>query len=97
MASILNEYISKHLGILELQNELQRLIASYNKLSGRFLFIYSVDINKGKNRGINVSLVQEDFYNIQDILICDNCNFALDLKPIKSQVETQTKRKVTFK
>ena len=68
MASILNEYISKHLGVLDLQNELQRLIAAYNKLSGRFLFIYSVDINKGKNRGIDVSLVQEDFYNIQDIL-----------------------------
>lgn len=32
-----------------------------------------------------------------DILICDNCNFALDLKPIKNQVESQTKRKVTFK
>jgi len=32
-----------------------------------------------------------------DILVCDVCNFALDLKPIKNQVETQTKRKVTFK
>ena len=32
-----------------------------------------------------------------DILVCDNCNFALDLKPIKNQLETQTKRKVNFK
>ena len=32
-----------------------------------------------------------------DILVCDSCNFALDLKPIKNQVETQSKRKVTFK
>jgi ssDNA-binding Zn-finger/Zn-ribbon topoisomerase 1 len=32
-----------------------------------------------------------------DILVCDNCNFALDLKPIKNQVESQTKRKVSFK
>jgi len=32
-----------------------------------------------------------------DILVCNNCNFALDLKPIKNQVESQTKRKVTFK
>ena len=32
-----------------------------------------------------------------DILVCDVCSFALDLKPIKNQVETQTKRKVTFK
>ena len=32
-----------------------------------------------------------------DVLVCDNCNFALDLKPIKNQVESQSKRKVTFK
>jgi hypothetical protein len=32
-----------------------------------------------------------------DILVCDNCNYALDLKPIKNQVESQTKRKVTFR
>jgi hypothetical protein len=37
--------------------------------------------------------------NVQDndILTCDSCNFALDLKPIKNQVESQTKRKVTFR
>jgi hypothetical protein len=68
MASILNEYISKRLGILELQKELQRLIAAYNKHTGRYMFIYAADINKGKNHGIDVSLVQDDFYNIQDIL-----------------------------
>ena len=34
-----------------------------------------------------------------DILVCDNigCNFALDLKPIKNQIEGQAKRKITFK
>lgn len=68
MASILNEYITKRLGIFELQAELQRLIAAYNKHTGRYMFIYAADINKGKNRGIDVSLIQEDFYNIQDIL-----------------------------
>lgn len=68
MASILNEYISKRLGILELQTELQRLIAAYNKHTGRYMFIYAADINKTRSRGIDVSLVQDDFYNIQDIL-----------------------------
>lgn len=68
MASILNEYISKRLGLLDLQNELQRLIKLYNKHTGRYMFVYAADINKGRNRGIDVSMVQDDFYNIQDIL-----------------------------
>lgn len=67
MASILNDYLNKRMGILDLQNELQRLIKAYNKETGRYLFIYASDINKG-GRGINVSMVQDDFYNIQDIL-----------------------------
>ncbi|MEP7265697.1 MAG: ATP-dependent Clp protease proteolytic subunit [Bacteroidota bacterium] len=68
MASILNEYISKRLGILELQTELQKLISDYNRHTGRYMFIYAADINKARTRGIDVSLVQDDFYNIQDIL-----------------------------
>jgi len=34
-----------------------------------------------------------------DILMCDSigCNFAIDLKPSKNQIETHSKRKVTFK
>lgn len=68
MGSILHEYISKKPGLLDLQNELQRLICLYNKHTGRYLFVYAADINKGRNKGIDVSLVQDDFYNIQDIL-----------------------------
>jgi ClpP class serine protease len=68
MGSILNEYISKRPGLLDLQNELQRLIKLYNKHTGRYMFVYAADINKARNRGIDVSLVQDDFYNIQDIL-----------------------------
>lgn len=68
MSSILSEYLSKRLGFLELQAELKRLIAEYNKHTKRYMFVYAADINKGRNRGIDVSLVQEDFYNIQDIL-----------------------------
>lgn len=171
MASILNEYISRRLGLIDLQNELQRLIKLYNTHTERYMFVYAADINKGRTRGIDVSMVQDDFYNIQDmlrestqkkidfyietpggsgevkgqqkavdaveldiqcpkcgtrhkvngymdlnsqqirtaklpinpdvkdneILVCNNCNFALDLKPIKNQVESQTKRKVSFR
>lgn len=68
MASILNEYISKKLGLIDLQNELQELIKTYNKHTGRYMFIYASDISKGRNSGVDVSMVQDDFYNIQDIL-----------------------------
>jgi hypothetical protein len=38
---------------------------------------------------------------IQDnnVLICDGlgCNFAINLIPIKNHIETQSKRKITFK
>jgi hypothetical protein len=68
MSSILSEYVSKQMGLLDLQNELQRLIQKYNKYTNRYMFIYSADINKARNPNIDVSLVQDDFYNIQDIL-----------------------------
>ena len=31
-----------------------------------------------------------------NILTCDNCKFNLDLKPIKAQIEQQTKKRVNF-
>lgn len=67
MASILSEYISKRMGIIDLKNELKRLRLEYNKLTGRNLFIYASDSNKAK-MNIDVSLKQDDFYMIQDIL-----------------------------
>ena len=67
MASILEDYINKGLGSIDLKNELKRLIKQYNKYTGRNLFIYASDFNKQK-QGIDVSLMQDDFYTIQDIL-----------------------------
>lgn len=66
--AILDDYLKRRLGTLELQDELQKLITEYNNETGRYLFVYAADINKARTRGIDVSLVQEDFYNIQDIL-----------------------------
>ncbi len=68
MASILNEYLSKRLSFLDLQSELQRLIKLYNTHTGRYMFVYAADINKGRTRGIDVGMVQDDFYSIQDVL-----------------------------
>lgn len=67
MASIFSEYINKNLSIIDLKQELSRLREAYDKLTGRNLFIYAADFNKGR-QGIDVSLVQDDFYIIQDIL-----------------------------
>lgn len=67
MASILDEYISKRWGVLDYKAELKRLTSEYNKLTGRNLFVYAADFNKGR-RGVDVGLMQDDFYTIQDIL-----------------------------
>jgi hypothetical protein len=67
MASILNEYLTKCRGTLDFKAELTKLISQYNKLTSRNLFVYAADFNKGR-RGVDVSLMQDDFYTIQDIL-----------------------------
>jgi len=67
MGKILNEYLKKSTSILYFQDELQRLIKAYNKHTKRYLFVFATDTSKARN-GANVSLDQEDFYNIQDTL-----------------------------
>lgn len=67
MASILEDYINKGLGSIDLKNELKRLTKLYKQHTGRNLFIYASDFNKQK-QGIDVSLMQDDFYTIQDML-----------------------------
>jgi hypothetical protein len=66
--AILDDYLKRKFGTLEFQDELQKQIAAYNKETGRYLFVYAADLNKARTRGVDVSLGQEDFYNIQDIL-----------------------------
>lgn len=68
MAGILNEYIDKRLGINELLKELDILVGKYNKMTGRYLFVFSSDFTKGRRGVDDIALFQEDFYNIQDIL-----------------------------
>ena len=68
MAGILNEYIEKRLGVNDLLKELDGLVVRYNKMTGRYLFIFSSDFTKGRRGVDDIALFQEDFYNIQDIL-----------------------------
>jgi ssDNA-binding Zn-finger/Zn-ribbon topoisomerase 1 len=60
-----------------------------HKIPG-YMDITSIQI---KNLNLKTNLNVKD----NDILECDKCNYALDLKPIKNQMESQTKRKVTFR
>jgi hypothetical protein len=64
---LLKEYMAKQWSVLELKAELLSLIQKYNALTNHNLFVYAADFNKGR-RGIEVSLMQDDFYTIQDIL-----------------------------
>jgi len=67
MGILLKEYMSKQWSVLDFRAELLNLIRQYNTLTSRNLFVYAADFNKGR-RGIDVSLLQDDFYTIQDIL-----------------------------
>lgn len=67
MTSIISEYIAKRMSVLDLKKELSSLRSEYNRITGRNLFIYAADFNKAR-LGIDVSLMQDDFYIIQDIL-----------------------------
>ena len=67
MQSFLLDYLGRHLGFIQMQEELKRLSQVYNNYTGRNLFIYAADVNKAR-MGIDVSMMQDDFYMIEDIL-----------------------------
>jgi hypothetical protein len=56
-----------------------------------------VDIDSDKIKQLQLPINNKIQNN--DVLICDGlgCNFEIDLKPIKNQIETESKRKITFK
>jgi len=63
--SLLNEYISKRMSGRDLESELLRLIAAYNKLRGTYLFVYAAAISKPIPMA---PLEQADFYVFHDLL-----------------------------
>lgn len=66
--NILNEYMSKGWGYVELGNELTRLIKEYNALRKSTLLVYSASLDAPVP---DVALNQKDFYFIKDLL--DGC------------------------
>lgn len=73
MKSLLEEYIDRKLSITDLHAELHKLIEDYETSTGRLLFVYSADIDKGASKNANISLTQDDFYIIQDMLRNHKC------------------------
>ena len=61
----LQEYIEKGFTPKDLLEELQRLVNQYNKITGRYLFLYVSAMFK---RVQGISMEEEDFYIIRDML-----------------------------
>lgn len=61
----LNEYIDKNMNPNELMEELKRLVEQYNSRTGRYLYLYVAAMAK---RVPGISMEQEDFYVIRDML-----------------------------
>lgn len=68
MAGILNEYINRKMSVIDLQNELTALVKRYNQYTGRYLLIYASDFSGSKPGIPDITMNQDDFYNIQDFL-----------------------------
>ena len=62
---LMKEYIDKRWNIDAYEIELLRLIAEYNKISKRYLLIYSADISKPQFQN---SIDMDDYYIISDLL-----------------------------
>lgn len=67
--SYMSEYIDKNFDIAQLEQELLNLINKYDNLTGKHLFIYSVDFN---NYDLPISMDMDDLYTIKDVLRQDN-------------------------
>ncbi|MBN1183714.1 MAG: ATP-dependent Clp protease proteolytic subunit [Bacteroidales bacterium] len=69
MPSLINEYISKRWGAIDFENELRRLVQSYNNEKDTYLFIYSVDMEKaGPPKNADVSLTMADYQMFYEML-----------------------------
>ena len=68
MAGILNEYLNKKMSVIDLQNELSQLVHKYNDYTGRYLLVFASDFCGTKTGIPDISMNQDDFYNIQDLL-----------------------------
>ncbi len=62
---LMNEYIERRLGVVDLESELMKLISDYNKLRDTFTILYIAAVSKPIP---DVPLNQDDYYVIHDLL-----------------------------
>lgn len=67
--SYMDEYIGKELNSVQLEDELMKLIQKYDEITGKHLFLYSVDLN---TPDVPTAITIDDLYTIKDILRNDN-------------------------
>lgn len=67
--SYMDEYIDKGLNPIQLEEELMKLINDYDEITGKHLFLYSVDLN---TPDVPTAISIDDLYTIKDILRNDD-------------------------
>ncbi len=73
--SLISEYIAKKMGALELENEMMKLLKSYNQKTNNYSFLFLTDTNKQIPES---AMNHDDYFIIYDLL--KNCkNKKLDL------------------
>lgn len=63
--SYMDEYIGSGLNSMQLEDELMKLIKRYDEITGKHLFLYSVDLN---SHDLPNGIIIDDLYTIKDIL-----------------------------
>lgn len=63
--SLIREYIERKMSTEQYEQELIKLIKSYNQYRKTYLFVYAAGMNKNIP---DVALQQDDYYTIADIL-----------------------------
>ena len=63
--SYMFEYINREMDVNDYENEIVNLIKKYDELTGKHLFIYSVDFT---NPDLPISITMDDLYTIKDVL-----------------------------
>ena len=63
------EYLDMNLNPIQLEEELVKLINKFDSITGKHLFIYSVDFNKSE---LPISMNMDDLYTIKDVLRKDS-------------------------
>ena len=63
--SLMDEYLSKKMNSIDLENELLELINQYNQMQNTFMLVYAASLSKPI---YDAQLNMEDYYNLHDVL-----------------------------